>query len=209
VIVQLGKDGKNVGALQRLHATFEKDDHLVGQLGESYVLDSRGLGRNYIEWLQKTDHKPPSHSSESGGRNAHGLAVVRYGYDLLQQFVHESIGGGVIDLPRFDDSAVIANDEAEREESILVVLLEMADHDRKARGLDSGVFIQDEWTFVNVERMATWHAQYVKDTDLVLAGGGKTLRELLKSEVGAVKANNHLVGNGWKFKSSEMWEGQQ
>lgn len=197
VIVQLGKDGKNVKALRRLHETYEKD---------GYELARRGLGRDYLGWLQKTEPKPPSHSSESGGRNAHGLAVVRYGYGLLEEFVHEWVGGGVIDLPRFDPSAVIANDEAERGESILVTLLELADHAGRIRGLDSGVFIQEAWTFVNVERMATWYSQYVKDPDLVLPGGGKTIREMLKSEVGAVKANNHLIGSGWKFKSSVLWD---
>lgn len=190
VIVQVGPGGRNKEALTALHATDE-----VGLP----LHPTGGLGRDYIEFLRESvlgnELRPPSHSSTSGSRSKHSLAVVEWGYDILRFFADEH----GIELPRFDGSKVEADTKAAQQDSILLSLLVVVHNDKAAVGIVEPA--SDGLTYVSVEALANYAARYVNDPDLVLAGGSRTIRQQLKDELGAEQCDGKKVGirRAWRF----------
>ena len=99
LLINMPKDGKNPEALAWIEGCGEYFHHTITALQEFFSL--------YIEWLlflKKNDLLPELPNVYD--RQAHGRAVARWGYSLLEQFA-ESMGCGGV-LPEWDESRVLA-----------------------------------------------------------------------------------------------------
>jgi hypothetical protein len=97
VVLELPPGGRNTAALIELRST-----DMYGEPAHDWI----GFGRCYLEWLH--EHIAHLHPPQIADRQEHGLAVVKWGYGLLQAFLYSWCDNETeqIELPDFNGSRV-------------------------------------------------------------------------------------------------------
>jgi hypothetical protein len=161
ILIKLPKAGRNSEALDAL-----------AELGAD------GLGRAYVEWL--LDRLPDLHPPVvTESRQAQGRAIVRWGYDLLEQFLLEH---DVDILPPYDDSRVKSDADEAAKTNPFDEAVEAGQDAVDAKGLPVA-WIGDGFQCVRPGELCAWIAR--NRTDIRLPGGKQALTAFIKDEHGA------------------------
>jgi hypothetical protein len=174
LLLNMPKDGKNEPALAAIEAPGELYLSIIGALQEFFSL--------YVEWLlflKKEDLLPEMPNVHD--RQAHGRAVARYGYSLLQEFVAE-MGLRDLVLPAWDESRVASaqSEHVDLYEELIDEAVGVLDADGRPVVWDSN----DGYRNIRPGAFVAW---VKKNRTEDLAGGRRAVTEYVKEKFGALE----------------------